>query len=86
MPAETTDNSRRVARGRPANFLLSTALSAVGLLIRGSQVQILPGALICEDELVVIGAGSGTALGQRITRCRGSWAVEDHCHENTPFV
>ena len=30
---------------RPANSLLSTALRAVGLLIRGSQVQILSGAL-----------------------------------------
>ena len=33
------------AHERPAIFLLSTALSPVGLLIRGSQVRILPGAL-----------------------------------------
>jgi len=62
---ETTDNSRRVAQRRPANFLLSTALSAVGLLIRGSPVQILPGALTCEYELLWLLSGSSTALDLR---------------------
>ena len=50
--AETTDNSRCVAHRRRANFLLSTALRSVGLLIRRPEVRILPGALpgtSCED-------------------------------------
>ena len=50
LPKRTTDNSRRVAHGRPAILLLSTALSAVGLLIRRPEVRILPGApLWCRE-------------------------------------
>ena len=49
-PIACPSSRQRIARAvslrsEEGNFLLSTALSAVGLLIRGSQVQILPGPL-----------------------------------------